>query len=93
MGMETFRPGEAKGGIGFLAEHTKTDIIPVQLRGLRNINWFKVFTFQRPIIEIKYRNILKIEDILNDLKGDEKYNEDIERNKKVASIIMDKVWE
>ncbi len=93
MGMETFRPGEAKGGIGFLAEYTKTDIVPVQIRGLRNINWFKVFTFQRPIIEIKYRKVIHIEDVLNELKEDSKYDVDIERNKKVASIVMDKVWE
>ena len=93
MGMETFRPGEAKGGIGFLAEYTKTDIVPVQLKGLRNINWFKVFTFQRPIVEIKYRNILNIENVLNDLKNDEIYNSDIDRYKKIASITMDKVWE
>ncbi len=93
MGMETFKPGEAKGGIGFLAEYTHTDIIPVQLKGLRNINWFKVFTFQRPIIEIKYRSIVKIDDILNQLKQDDKYREDIERYKKIASHVMDKVWE
>ena len=93
MGMETFKPGEAKGGIGFLAEYTNTDIIPVQLKGLRNINWFKVFTLQRPVIEIKYRPIVKIDNILNTLKQDQKYIEDIERYKKIASYVMDKVWE
>jgi 1-acyl-sn-glycerol-3-phosphate acyltransferase len=93
MGMETFKPGEAKGGVGFLAEYTKTDIIPVQLKGLRNINWFKVFTFKRPTIEIKYRDIISIDEVLNTLKDDERYSEDIERYKKIASITMDKVWE
>jgi 1-acyl-sn-glycerol-3-phosphate acyltransferase len=93
IGMETFKPGEAKGGVGFLAEYTKTDIIPVQLKGLRNIDWFKVFTFRRPTIEVIYIDILSIDDILNTLKNDEKYNEDIERYKKIASITMDKVWE
>ncbi len=93
MGMETFKPGEAKGGIGFLAEYTNTDIIPVQLKGLRNINWFKVFTFQRPIIEVRYREVVKIENVLSKLKTEDEYNEDIERYKKIASITMDKVWE
>lgn len=93
MGMETFKPGEAKGGIGFLAEHTNTDIIPVQLKGLRNINWLRVLIFKRPVIEVKYRKILYIEDILNELKNKEEYKEDIERYKKISSIVMDKVWE
>jgi 1-acyl-sn-glycerol-3-phosphate acyltransferase len=93
MGMETYKPGEAKGGVGFLAEYTKTDIIPVQLKGLQNINWFKVFTFQRPIIEVKYREIIDIENVLKTLNTDIKYEQDIERYKKIASITMDKVWE
>lgn len=93
MGMETFKPGEAKGGIGFLAEYTKTDIIPVQLKGVRNIDWFKVFTFRKPVIEVRYRDVMYIDDVLNSLKNDEKYKEDIERYKKIASITMDKVWE
>lgn len=93
MGMETFKPGEAKGGIGFLAEYTHTDIIPVQLKGLRNINWFKVFTFQRPVMEVKYKEIIYIEKLLENLKGEEIYKEDIVRYKKIASITMDKVWE
>ena len=94
MGMETFKPGEAKGGIGFLAEYTKTDIIPVQLRGLRNINWFKVFfTFSRPTIEVKYKEFISIDKVLESLKNDENYIDDIARYKKIASHVMDKVWE
>lgn len=93
MGMETFKPGEAKGGVGFLAEYTHTDIVPVQLKGFRNINWFKVATFQRPLLEVKYKNILSIEDTLNMLKKDPIYKEDIVRYKKIASITMDRIWE
>lgn len=93
MGMETFKPGEAKAGIGFLAEYTNTDIIPVQLKGLKNINWFKAFAFQKPVIEVKYREVISIEKTLEDLKGKEEYKEDITRYKKIASIVMDKVWE
>ncbi len=93
MGLETFKPGEAKGGVGFLAEHTMTDIIPVQLKGFRNINWFKAFTFQRPILEVKYKPVLSIEETLNTLKNDENYKEDIARYKKIAAITMDKIWE
>lgn len=93
IGMETFKPGEAKGGVGFLAEYTRTDIIPVQLKGLRNIDWIKVFTLKRPTIEVIYRDVVSIEEVLETLKKDEKNNEDIERYKKIASIIMDKVWE
>ncbi len=93
MGMETFKPGEAKGGVGFLAEYTKTDIIPVQLKGLKNINWFKVFTFQRPVMEVKYRPVISIEKTLHELNSHREYTEDIERYKKIAAITMDKVWE
>ncbi len=94
MGMETFKPGEAKAGIGFLAEYTKTDIIPVQLKGLKNINWFNVFfKLSKPTIEVKYREILSIDNISNNLKKDELYKDDIVRYKKIASITMDKVWE
>jgi 1-acyl-sn-glycerol-3-phosphate acyltransferase len=93
MGIETFKPGEAKGGVGFLAEHTHTDIIPVQLKGFRNINWVKVITLQRPVVEVKYRDILSIDEVLNQLKDDTMYNEDIVRYKKIASITMDKIWE
>jgi 1-acyl-sn-glycerol-3-phosphate acyltransferase len=93
MGMETFKPGEAKGGIGFLAEYTKTDIVPVQLKGLRNINWFKVITLQRPVMYVNYREVLSIDDILNQLKNDEKYKENLVRYKKIAAITMDKIWE
>lgn len=92
MGMETFKAGEAKGGIGFLAEYTHSDIIPVQLRGFRNINWFKVFTLQRPVVEVNYRSIMHIDEVLADLKADPKYADDIERYKKIASITMDRVW-
>lgn len=94
MGMETYRPGEAKAGIGFLAEHTNTDIVPVQLKGLRGINWFKVFfTFSRPIIEVRYKEIIFIDKVLESLKNDENYVDDIARYKKIANITMDKVWE
>lgn len=93
MGMETFKPGEAKGGIGFLAEYTHSDIIPVQLRGFRTIDWFKVFTFQRPTVEIRYRDVLSTETVLTDLKNDGNYTNDAERYKKIAAITMDKVWE
>lgn len=94
MGMETYRPGEAKAGIGFLAEYTNTDIIPVRLKGLRNINWFKVFfTFSRPVIEVIYKEIVYIDKVLESLKNDENYKDDIVRYKKIANITMDKVWE
>ncbi len=94
MGMETFKAGEAKAGIGFLAEHTGTDIIPVQLKGLSRINWFKVFfTFSRPTIEVKYKEVISIDKVLKSLKIDENYNKDIARYKKIANLTMDKVWE
>ena len=93
MGMETFKTGEVKGGVGFLAEHTHTDIVPVQLRGLRNIDWGKVFTFRRPTIEVKYKEIIKIDELLTTLKHDPAYAEEIVRNKKIASITMDRIWE
>jgi 1-acyl-sn-glycerol-3-phosphate acyltransferase len=94
LGMETYKPGEAKAGIGFLAEYTKTDIIPVQLKGLSRINWFKVFfTLSRPTIEVKYKEIVCIDKVLESLKNDENYKDDIVRYKKIASITMDKVWE
>lgn len=93
MGMETFKTGDVKGGVGFLAEHTRTDIVPVQIRGLRNIKWYQVFMFKRPTIEVIYKEILLVDDLLKTLKSDENYKQDIERYKKIATITMDKVWE
>ncbi|MBC7981604.1 1-acyl-sn-glycerol-3-phosphate acyltransferase [Candidatus Parcubacteria bacterium] len=93
MGLETFRSGEVKGGIGFLAEHTGSHIIPVRLKGLRNINWGHVFTFRRPTIEVSYKDLLHIHDLLDSLKTQEEYADDTVRYKKIASITMDKIWE
>ncbi len=93
MGIETFKPGEVKGGVGFLAEYTHTDIVPVQLKGFRNINWFEVLTWKKPILEVSYKEIISIEKTLVILHSDEKYADDIVRYKKIAAITMDKIWE
>ncbi|MBC7766799.1 1-acyl-sn-glycerol-3-phosphate acyltransferase [Arenimonas sp.] len=93
MGLETFKSGEVKGGVGFLAEHTLTDIIPVQLKGFRNINWYKAFTFQKPVLEVNYKPVLSIVDTLHTLQADKQCADDLVRYKKIATITMDKIWE
>ncbi len=59
--VDTAHQTEAKGGIAFLAEQTKTDIIPVQCIGLKQINWKNILLFKRPTIEIRYKKIVSID--------------------------------
>lgn len=86
--VNTFKPGEAKGGIGFLAEYTHTDIIPVTLKGFERIQWGRVFTFQRPTVSVEYKEIVRIETVLRIAK-EKGIEEGIETNKFVSQYIMD----
>lgn len=85
--VNTLKPSEAKGGVGFLAEYTDTDIIPVSLSGFERIPWGKVFTFQRPKVSVIYKDIVRIKDVLEKAKA-EGVEPGIATNKFVSSYIM-----
>lgn len=88
--INTTHPSEAKGGIAFLAEQTKTDIIPVQFTGLRQVNWKNVLMLKRPTIEIVYKDTLSITALIKNAhtagitEGPELY-------KYIAGEVMEKV--
>ncbi len=90
--VDTSYPAEAKGGIGFLAESTRTDIIPVKMEGLRRIQWHKVFLFQRPSVRIEYKPLLQIDALIQNAR-DAHIPTGIETNKHVAHQIMTKIRE
>lgn len=86
--VNTFKPGEAKGGIGFLAEYTMTDIIPVTLKGLERISWAKVFTLRRPMVSVEYKDVVRIEYVLRIAK-EKGIEAGIETNKFMSQYVMD----
>ncbi len=88
--VNTLKPSEAKGGIGFLAEYTMTDIIPVKLSGFERIDWSKVFTLKRPMVSVEYKDVVRIADVLVEAKK-QGIAEGIETNKFVSRYVMDKV--
>jgi 1-acyl-sn-glycerol-3-phosphate acyltransferase len=85
--VDTMKPAEAKGGMGFLAEYTETDIIPVTLSGLNHIEWSSVFLGKRPVATITYHKVQRIADILVEAKR-QGVQEGIETHKFVSSFIM-----
>lgn len=84
------KPSEAKGGIGFLAEYTKTNIIPVTLTGLESISWIKVFTLQRPKVSVTYHPVVYIQDVL-DMAKKQEIKEGIDTYKFISEYVMTKV--
>ncbi len=90
--VDTAHPAEAKGGIGFLAESTNTDIIPVKLEGLRRVQWHRVLLLQRPRVRIEYKSILHIDHLIQNAR-DAHIPTGIETNKHVANQIMAKIRE
>ncbi|MES2985776.1 MAG: lysophospholipid acyltransferase family protein [Patescibacteria group bacterium] len=88
--VNTLKPSEPKGGIGFLAEYTMTDIIPVKLSGFERIDWFKVFTFRRPLVSIIYKPIVRIADVLEKAKT-QGVEAGAPTSKFISAYVMDKV--
>lgn len=88
--VNTLKPSEPKGGIGFLAEYTMTDIVPVQLTGFERINWAEVFMLKRPKVSVIYKPIVRIKDVLEEAK-----KQDVEAgastSKFISAYVMDKV--
>lgn len=85
--VDTSKPHEAKGGLGFLAEYTQTDIIPVTLTGLGHISWRDVFLGKRPKISVVYKDLIKIDTVLA-LAKEQGVEEGIETNKFVSKHVM-----
>ena len=91
--INTAKPGEAKGGIGFLAEYTHTNIIPVTLEGFGDISWSKVFLVllgRRQKVSVIYQDMLNIDEVLH-LAEEKGIAKGIDTNKFVGSYVMDKI--
>ncbi|MES2623039.1 MAG: lysophospholipid acyltransferase family protein [Patescibacteria group bacterium] len=86
--VDTSKPGEAKGGIGFLAEYTQTDIVPVTLKGFERLSWVKGIFGKKPVVTVVYHQVLRISNILETAKK-QGVAEGIETNKFVSNFIMD----
>lgn len=85
--INTSKPSEAKGGLGFLAEYTNTNIIPVTLEGFGNISWIKVFLGHRPKVSVVYKDILEITDLLT-IARERGIAPGIETNKFISQYVM-----
>lgn len=85
--IDTFKPGEAKGGLGFLAEYTKTNIIPVTLEGFGHISWIKVFLGKRPKVSVIYHDVVTVDSVLNIAKENNIVS-GIETNKFISEYVM-----
>lgn len=85
--VDTAKPAEAKGGVGFLAEYTKTDIVPVKIEGLRRVQWYKVFLFKRPTVRIEYKPLVTVAELIQNSR-DAHIPTGIETHKHIAEQIM-----
>ncbi len=81
------KPSEAKGGVGFLAEYTKTDIIPVTLTGFGDISWKNFVSFKRKKVSVIYHDILRIDEVLQ-LAAQKGIASGIDTNKFVSEHVM-----
>jgi 1-acyl-sn-glycerol-3-phosphate acyltransferase len=87
MSVDISKPSEAKGGLGFLAEYTKTNIIPVTLSGFGNISWADVFLGKRPKVSVVYQDVLKIDSLLEQAKQSN-VEPGIDTNKFISNHVM-----
>lgn len=78
------------GGIGFLADFTSTDIIPVKFEGLANIPWMKAFLGKRPVVRITYKPLLQIAGLMQNTR-DKNITEQVEMYRDVAAQVMNVV--
>lgn len=90
MSVNTAKPSEAKGGVAFLAEQTKTDIIPVQCTGLKQVNWKNILLFKRPKVTVIYKPLLKIDNLISE-SAQAGFATGPEMYKHVATSIMTEV--
>lgn len=88
--VNTAKPSEAKGGVAYLAEQTRTDIIPVQFIGLNQVTWGNILFFRRPTIEIKYKPMLHIDALIAQSMADG-FPTGPELYKHIAAQVMEKV--
>lgn len=91
--VNTSKPSEAKGGLGFLAEHTKTDIIPVTLKGFGEVTigtFLRALIGRRHTVSVVYQDLLKTEELLRIAK-EKNIEEGIPTNKFVSEYVMDKI--
>ena len=87
MSVDTSKPAEVKGGLGFLAEYTKTDVIPVTLSGFGNISWTQVLLGKRPKVSVIYHDLIDLETIMVSARG-ENIPSGIDTNKFISEYVM-----
>ncbi len=88
--VNVLKPSEPKGGLGFLAVETGTNIIPVRIDGLVRIPWFKVFTFRRPQITVTYKPLLKVSDLVRSAES-QAIEHGIQMYKHISQSVMNVV--
>lgn len=81
---------DARGGVGFLADFTDTDIIPVKIEGVAHLPWKKVLFGKRPLIKITYKALLPIAGLMQNAR-DRHVPTGVLMHKDVAQQVMDAV--
>lgn len=92
--VNTAKPSEAKGGIGFLAEYTKTNIIPVTLAGFEKVTVKVIIRGmfgKRRKVSVIYGNLIDINTLLEDAKV-QHIVAGIDTNKYVSERIMQTIY-
>ncbi len=79
---------EARGGIGFLADFTSTDIIPVKIEGIAHLPWGKALLGKRPLIRITYKPIMPIAGLLQHAR-DAQLQPGVDTYKDISQQVMD----
>lgn len=85
--VDTQKPAEPKGGVGFLVAETGSSVVPVKITGLIGLSWLKVFTFHRPILRIEYLTPLTSAELIQSSR-DAHVPSGIETYKNIARLVM-----
>lgn len=88
--VNTLKPSEAKGGLGFLAEYTNTNIIPVTLKGFQSISFKNFFLGKRSKVFVKYHPLVKTQDLLT-LAKEKNITPGVDTNKFISEYVMAQV--
>ena len=78
---------EVRGGVGFLADFTDTDIIPVKTEGLQQLSWKNALLGRRPLIRITYKPLVTIAELMQNSR-DKHIPTGVEMYKDVAQQAM-----
>lgn len=78
---------DVRGGVGFLADFTDTDIIPVKTEGLMKLEWKKALLGKKPLIRITYKPLVQIAELMQNAR-DKGLTETVDLYKDVAVQAM-----